>query len=84
MELLNKARDILELPSGEWMFPEPAKEPHYSKFYGNKAPIPLNELPTVPNNFVANQVALYYTTPGTVDGVRWWKEEMKIKLYGNN
>ena len=61
------------------MFPAPAREPHYSKFYGHK-PIPDNQLPPLPEDFVSDQLALFYTTPGTVEGVARWREVIRIQL----
>lgn len=109
MNLLTKARDILQLPPGEWMFPGPACEPHYSKFYG-KYEIPaavakeaVEEPPlhqhaignnyhhhhddddddddlNPPPDFVADQAALYLTTPGTLQGVAQWRQITLIDL----
>ena len=80
MNILAKAREILELPPGEWMFPGPAKEPHYSKFYGKfEIPHAVN----TPPNFVSTEAALYLTTPGTLDGVAQWKEIIRIPLQRN-
>jgi len=91
MELLAKAREILNLPPGEWMFPAPACEPHYSKFYGHRDILSgatnsdddkKNSAAIVPapSDFIAQEAALYYTTPGTVEGVARWKEITRIPL----
>jgi Cyclic phosphodiesterase-like protein len=77
MHLLKLSRQILNLPLGEWMFPGPACEPHFSKFYGAKE-IPTNVPP--PPDFVADEVALYMTTPGTREGVSKWREVTRIPL----
>ena len=77
MRLLQKARDVLHLPPGEWMFPAPAKEPHYSKYYGT-TPLAVNPAP--PPNFEATEAALYLTTPGTVQGVGQWRQVTRINL----
>lgn len=77
MHLLNLARTVLQLPQGEWMFPAPACEPHFSKFYGS------HEIPnsiSCPDDFVAEEVSLWATTPGTVQGVANWREVQRIKL----
>jgi hypothetical protein len=80
MKLLAKARQILELPLGEWMFPGPACEPHLSKFYG-KYPIPNMEQDVdVPPDFLADQAALYMTTHGTLEGVGKWRKVTIINL----
>lgn len=83
MSLLEKSRAILELPQGEWMFPAPAREPHLSKFYGREA-IPDDKQPPSPEPFIADQVSLFYTTPGTVEGVKKWREVIRISLVNNN
>ena len=77
MEVLQKARDVLQLPPGEWMFPGPAREPHYSKYYGTT---PLANPPPVPPNFEATEAALFLTTPGTVEGVSQWRQVTRISL----
>jgi hypothetical protein len=77
MALLDRARHALDMPPGEWMFPAPACEPHLSKFYGH-VEIP-HEIPTSPD-FVAVEVALWSTNPGTVEGVQGWKEVTRINL----
>ena len=77
MNLLALSRKLLELPPGEWMFPGPSCEPHFSKFYG------AHQIPTdieAPPDFVADEVALYMTTPGTLDGVAKWREVTRINL----
>jgi len=83
MSLLEKARAILELPQGEWMFPAPSREPHLSKFYGHGA-IPDDRQPSCPEPFIADQVSLFYTTPGTVEGVKKWREVIRIPLVNND
>jgi hypothetical protein len=98
MELLSKARDVLQLPPGEWMFPPPVQEPHYSKFYGHQDILKTPSSSAVenlfngeasqqqqlkiplPDDFVAQHAGLYYTTPGTVEGVGQWKELTRINL----
>mmetsp|Transcript_28526 Transcript_28526/g.69406 ORF Transcript_28526/g.69406 Transcript_28526/m.69406 type:complete len:331 (-) Transcript_28526:85-1077(-) len=77
MNLLAKSRQALELPPGEWMFPAPAREPHYSKFYSTA---PLSVPVDPPPDFVATEAALFLTTPGTVEGVSQWKEITRIPL----
>jgi hypothetical protein len=81
MALLDRARHALEMPPGEWMFPAPACEPHLSKFYGH-VEIP-HEIPTSPD-FVAVEVALWSTNPGTVEGVQEWKEVTRINLLSSS
>eukprot|EP00977_Amphora_coffeiformis_P024881 scaffold17437_cov173-Amphora_coffeaeformis.AAC.3 len=79
MNLLQASRQVLQLPPGEWLFPAPAREPHYSQYYGTTA---LTEYQDVnpPPDFVATEAALYLTTPGTVEGVSQWKEVTRISL----
>lgn len=77
MNLLALSRQIFQLPLGEWMFPGPACEPHYSTFYGTQS-IPTNIPP--PPNFVAEEAALVMTTPGTLEGVAKWREVARIHL----
>ena len=77
MHLLHLARDTLALPAGEWMFPGPAGQPHFSKFYG------AHEIPrrvSVPDDFLASEAALWATTPGTIAGVANWREVTRIPL----
>lgn len=78
MELLVKSRSLLGLPPGEWMFPAPACEPHFSRFYGTKG-IEDASIPA-PEDFIADEAALFLTTPGTVQGVGQWKEVTRIAL----
>lgn len=83
--LLARARDLLGLPPGEWMFPAPAREPHFSKFYGHRdilSPRGSNDAVVIPapDDFVAQEAALYFTTPGTVEGVGQWREVTRINL----
>ena len=59
------------------MFPPPAREPHYSKYYSN-TPLVVN--PPVPPSFEAHEAALYMTTPGTVQGVSQWRAVTHIDL----
>ena len=77
MDLLEKAREILGMGIGDWMFPPPAREPHFSYYYGH-ARIPKNVDP--PADFEAVQAALWMTTPGSVEGVAEWKEVTRINL----
>jgi len=62
-------------------FPPPVRKPHYSYFYGTKAPSndTLSEISGVPD-FSSTQIAIWYTDPPTVDGVVQWYEVMKINL----
>ena len=77
MNLLALSRKVLELPQGEWMFPGPACEPHFSKFYGSQ---PIPETIDAPPDFVADQAALFMTTPGTTEGVAKWRQITIIDL----
>lgn len=77
MNLLAKSRQVLKLPPGEWLFPAPAREPHYSKYYAS-TPLPVRVDP--PPDFVATEAALYLTSPGTAEGVSQWKEITRIPL----
>jgi len=82
LQLLERARGALKMPTlGEWVFPAPAGEPHYSKFYG-RAAIPNNDVIAAPPDFVAQEASLWMTTPGTVEGVGNWKEVARIQLVG--
>lgn len=78
MNLLATSRSVLGLPPGEWMFPPPACEPHFSRFYGTKG-IEDASIPA-PENFVADEATLFLTTPGTVEGVGQWREVTRIDL----
>jgi hypothetical protein len=78
MAVLQCARDVLHLPKGEWMFPPPARAPHYSKYYGNTAL--STPLPPPPPNFDAMEAALFLTTPGTVAGVSQWRPVARFPL----
>lgn len=77
MNILAQSRKLLELPPGEWMFPGPACEPHFSKFYGAQ---PIPEEVDAPPDFVADQAALFLTTPGTLEGVGKWRQITIIDL----
>jgi Cyclic phosphodiesterase-like protein len=77
MALLQKSREVLGLPPGEWMFPGPACEPHFSKYYGK---IALEEPQSPPPDFDADEAALWLTTPGTLEGVALWREVTRIPL----
>ena len=82
MNLLAKARYVLNLPPGEWQFPAPAQEPHFSKLYYQRATttaLPDAQLQP-PQDFSATEAALFLTTPGTVPGVSQWKEIARIPL----
>lgn len=72
MNLLSLSRKVLGLPPGEWMFPGPASEPHFSCFYGKQFPTDTTIPP--PPDFVADEAALFVTTPGTLQGVARWRE----------
>ena len=79
MNLLNLSRHVLKLPPGEWMFPGPICEPHFSLFYGDQQ-IPSHISIPAPPNFVATEASLYMTTPGTRQGVAKWREITRISL----
>ena len=79
MSLLNLSRLVLKLPPGEWMFPGPICEPHFSMFYGDRQIPPHFSIPAPPN-FVATEASLYMTTPGTRQGVAKWREITRISL----
>jgi len=77
MKCLEQARALLKLPKGEWMFPGPACEPHCSTFYGK---FEIKDQVPIPPDFVAEEAALYMTTPGTLEGVAKWREVARIPL----
>ncbi len=77
MNILALSRKLLGLPPGEWMFPGPACEPHFSKFYGAQ---PIPQEIEAPPDFVADQASLVMTTPGTLQGVAKWREITVIDL----
>ena len=79
MNLLDRSRHILKLPPGEWMFPGPICEPHFSMFYGDQQ-IPPNIGIRAPPNFIAAEAALFMTTPGTLQGVAKWREITRTSL----
>ena len=79
MNLLERSRHILKLPPGEWMFPGPICEPHFSMFYGDQQ-IPPHISIGAPPNFIATEAALFMTTPGTLQGVAKWREITRISL----
>ena len=81
MKLLESSRQLLGVAAGglcgEWMFPAPAREPHYSQYYGPRA---LPRAVAAPPDFVAREASLVCTTPGTVQGVAQWREVARIDL----
>jgi hypothetical protein len=79
MKLLAQSRQVLKLPPGEWIFPGPAHEPHFSKYYGNQPLSPTTSIQP-PEDFIADEAALFLTTPGTLHGVSQWKEVTRIDL----
>lgn len=79
MNLLDQSRQVLKLPSGEWIFPGPAHEPHFSKYYGSQ-PLSPTTIIHPPEDFVADEAALFLTTPGTLNGVSQWREVKRIDL----
>eukprot|EP00980_Cylindrotheca_fusiformis_P021658 scaffold8505_cov130-Cylindrotheca_fusiformis.AAC.24 len=86
MNLLARTREALKLPLGEWIFPGPAHEPHFSKYYGSRPPLSdglaATSTPIIqpPEDFVAHEAALFLTTPGTLNGVSQWREVTRIDL----
>lgn len=79
LNLLDMCRQVLKLPSGEWMFPGPICEPHFSMFYGGQEILSHVDIEPPPN-FVATEAALFLTTPGTLEGVAKWREITRISL----
>ena len=79
VNLLAQARQLLKLPPGEWVYPGPAHEPHFCKYYGSQ-PLPPTTIIHPPEDFVADEAALFLTTPGTVAGVSHWREVTSIDL----
>ncbi|KAL3930817.1 MAG: hypothetical protein SGBAC_011602 [Bacillariaceae sp.] len=77
LKCLELARSLLNLPKGEWMFPQPAGEPHCSTFYGKYE---IMDAVEIPPDFVAEEASLYMTTPGTLEGVAKWREVARIPL----
>ena len=80
MNLLQVARELLELPAGEWVFPAPAGAPHYSLYYGHTALQDHGVSVKAPPDFQATEAGLYLTTPGTVPGVSQWQSIAHISL----
>ena len=58
-------------------FREPLYEPHYSFVYGNEAHLIPDTL-ECPPTFVSSEMALYWTSPATLEGVESWKEVGRI------
>lgn len=65
--------------SAERHFRPPLGEPHYSFVYGNDPPL-IPETLECPDDFVCQEVSLWWTHPPTLDGVSQWKEVGTIKL----
>jgi hypothetical protein len=79
MKLLERTRSVLGMDCGEWMFARPIGQPHISHFYGCSRPPPPDQV-RLPPDFVAREAALWITSPGTVQGVKFWKELGRIQL----
>ena len=80
MHLLERSRTATGMNNGaEWMFPGPLREPHMSHYYGSESPPPVTQVQRPPD-FVAHEVALFVTSPGSVAGVKEWKQRTLIKL----
>jgi len=80
LELLERSRSIVGMNNGmEWMFPGPAREPHLSHYYGSERPPPPDTV-IPPPDFIAQEVALFITSPGTLVGVKSWKQLTIIQL----
>mmetsp|Transcript_17181 Transcript_17181/g.31106 ORF Transcript_17181/g.31106 Transcript_17181/m.31106 type:complete len:268 (+) Transcript_17181:425-1228(+) len=80
MNLLERSREATGMANGaEWMFPGPLREPHMSHYYGSESPPPVSQVQRPPD-FVAHEVALFVTSPGSVAGVKEWVQRTLIKL----
>jgi hypothetical protein len=79
MKLLERTRSVLGMDCGEWMFARPIGQPHISHFFGSNRPPPPDQV-RLPPDFVAQEASLWITSPGTVQGVKFWKELGRIQL----
>jgi hypothetical protein len=85
MNLCQLAHKILEIPlkggnnRNECTFPQPLGRPHMSLFYGEQT-VPGNDQVKPVPKFNATQLALWNTSPPTLDGVQYWKQIAVIDL----
>lgn len=78
VDLCETSRHLLNL-TPQCMYPPPVNLPHTSLFYGIENIPDLTEVdPIAP--FIANEVALWITTPSTLRGVENWREIDVVQL----
>mmetsp|Transcript_27084 Transcript_27084/g.45139 ORF Transcript_27084/g.45139 Transcript_27084/m.45139 type:complete len:193 (+) Transcript_27084:303-881(+) len=78
LALVDASRKALKQPP-ELRFAPLLHQPHLSLFYGTKN-VPDPECVKLLEPFVATELALWSTTPGTAEGVANWKELGRISL----
>ncbi len=88
LKLCRQAQEILGIPlktekhsdgNAEYAFPKPLGRPHMSLFYGEKMVPRSDEVKPIPK-FNATQLALWNTSPPTLEGVRYWTQIAVIDL----
>lgn len=78
LALVDASRRVLEHPP-ETRFSPLLHQPHMSLFYGTEN-VPDPDGIQAPSPFIATELALWNTDPGTFEGVASWREVGRISL----